>query len=106
MSYEDLEFNSVDFANDWDLNEIDAQSLSLFKARLDDREIETLTYLVKKAGFDILDLSQLELGVEFLKKSGVIAADGNTEQYICLMHRSVTQIEYVDCVNSIAMFLQ
>jgi hypothetical protein len=36
VSYEDLEFNSIDFADDFGLEKIDAESLHMFKERLDD----------------------------------------------------------------------
>ena len=36
VNYEDLEFNSIDFADDFGLQEIDAKSLHRFKERLDD----------------------------------------------------------------------
>ena len=51
--YEDLTWNTVDFANDWGLTQLDATSLATFRKRLEDNgEDYTNNYLVAKLGFN------------------------------------------------------
>lgn len=55
VNYSDLEFLSVDFATDFNIDTLDATSLSTFRKTLEADESYTLDYLITKLGFNPKD---------------------------------------------------
>ena len=84
VSYSDLDFYSVNMAEDYNVTDLDSTTLAKFGKTLEADETYALNYLVSKLGFDPTEKTQFNQGVAVLtSKDLVTASKHHVGEYFC-----------------------
>lgn len=116
ITYDMLDFFSVDFAEDFGLKNLDPVSLATFRKDLENEDdvLKTLKFFISKLGFDPEDITQYNQGLAVLLDEDLVTESDlkfGIGKALCLMHKSSDDQEYKDCCNDVnstefAQFLQ
>ena len=99
IAYEDLKFLTLPLS-DYGVSEISATSLSEFRKALEDDKDMALEYLTRKLGFDATIDEEVEMAYAIYEDKDLITSSKHkTGEFICLMHKSIGEDEYNDCVH-------
>jgi hypothetical protein len=100
VSYDELEWRSVDLGSLYGLNSISPSALSDFRHTLEDNDDMTLDYLTRKLGFNPYIEDEFDQAMEIYAKKDLVTSDEHhTGEFICLMHKSSKSGEYDDCTE-------
>jgi hypothetical protein len=113
ISYDDLKFLSLDFANDLGVTDLTAKDLATFRKTLEDEDNFdwALTYLVRQMGFDPSVSAEYDAAMDIYKDKDLVSAKKlKIGEFLCQMHKSLTSDEFDDCCKSAnnlaSLFLQ
>ena len=102
--YSQLKFRDLDYATDFGINELTAESIQNFAQKLKENPDLQKDYLIKKIGLDPNDPKEFYTAMKiYLKKGLVTMTSDDPPQYsmwpqICLMTKNITVGEYAACL--------
>ena len=102
VAYADAKWWSVNYAKDYGVVELTADSLAEFYGRLASQDEDaTLDYLIAKLGFNYNDSQQRQQGIDLLADKDIITTTKyHVGEFLCLMKHSSWDQEYADCANN------
>ena len=100
--YKDLKFHQLAYS-DYGLTSLTAEAISDFRKTIEDDKDTALEYLVRKMGFDPKDDDETQRAYDIYEDKDMITSKKQkTDEYICVMHKSLSSDEVQQCFDDIS----